>query len=78
MSWPELLRDYPDIADYDRVFVREIPQLLASAGLQVISTTAAPSGAPVAPAAPPAPAASASGAVGVPDESVHGVPPGRG
>jgi hypothetical protein len=26
----------PDIADYDRMFVRDIPTLLASAGLQVI------------------------------------------
>lgn len=29
----------PDIADYDRMFVREIPTLLASAGLQVIRTS---------------------------------------
>jgi hypothetical protein len=28
-----------DIAEYDRIFVREIPRLLASAGLQVVRTT---------------------------------------
>ena len=54
LSWPDLLRDYPKIADYDRVFVREIPKLLASVGLQVISTTAAPTppGSTVIPSAP--------------------------
>ena len=26
----------PDIAEYDRIFIREIPVFLASAGLQVI------------------------------------------
>jgi hypothetical protein len=26
----------PDVADWDRVFVREIPAMLASVGLQVI------------------------------------------
>ena len=56
VSWPDLLRDYPDIAEYDRVFVREIPKLLASVGLQVISTTAPPSTEQV----PLDPAASAS------------------
>jgi hypothetical protein len=29
----------PDIAEFDRIFVREIPTLLASAGLQVVRTT---------------------------------------
>lgn len=28
-----------DIAEYDRIFVREIPRLLASVGLQVVRTT---------------------------------------
>ena len=68
VSWPELLKDYPDIAEYDRVFVREIPQLLASVGLQVISTAATPAVAaePAAPRppgsehVPTAPVASAS------------------
>jgi TrkA-N domain/RyR domain len=56
VSWPDLLRDYPDIAEWDRVFVREIPKLLASVGLQVISTTAAPT----PPGSTRAPAESAS------------------
>jgi hypothetical protein len=29
----------PDIAEYDRIFVRAIPAILASAGLQVVRTT---------------------------------------
>jgi hypothetical protein len=41
LSWPQLVNDYPDIAEYDRIFVREIPKLLASVGLQVITTTTA-------------------------------------
>jgi len=35
---------FPDIAELDRVFVSEIPKLLASVGLQVIRTVAAPTG----------------------------------
>jgi hypothetical protein len=31
-----------DIAEYDRIFVREIPRLLSAAGLQVIRTPATP------------------------------------
>ena len=61
MSWPDLLRDYPDIAEYDRIFVREIPQLLASAGLQVIGTSAAVSASPGGKQMPPVPVPSASG-----------------
>jgi hypothetical protein len=38
ISWQDLLEQYPDIAEYDRVFVREIPQLLAGVGLQVTRT----------------------------------------
>lgn len=36
MSWEDLLIRYPKIAEYDRVFVREIPELVASVGLQVV------------------------------------------
>ena len=42
LSWPDLLTDFPVIAEWNRVFVREIPKLLASVGLQVIRTSAAP------------------------------------
>jgi hypothetical protein len=38
IPWPDLLNQHPDIAEYDRMFVREIPQLVASVGLQVIRT----------------------------------------
>ncbi len=38
ISWQNLLDPYPHIAEYDRMFVRKIPQLLAGAGLQVIRT----------------------------------------
>jgi hypothetical protein len=38
VPWQDLS---PEIAEYDRVFVREIPQLLASVGLQVIRTATA-------------------------------------
>jgi hypothetical protein len=31
-----------DIAEFDRIFVREIPRLLASVGLQVVRAPAAP------------------------------------
>jgi hypothetical protein len=44
LSWPDLVTDFPDIAELDRVFVSEIPKLLASVGLQVIRTVAAPTG----------------------------------
>jgi hypothetical protein len=60
VSWPDLLRDYAETADWDRVFVRKIPQLLASVGLQVISTAAEPTP-PGSSQAPAAPVASASG-----------------
>ncbi len=38
MSWDDLVHRYPEIADYDRIFVRGIPDLLASVGLRVIRT----------------------------------------
>ena len=46
IPWEDLLDQYPEIAEWDRVFVREIPELLASVGLQVVrghTQTAAPS-----------------------------------
>jgi voltage-gated potassium channel Kch len=36
LPFDELVRRYPDIAEYDRQFVREIPARLAEAGLQVV------------------------------------------
>ncbi len=38
LPWDELFERYPDIAEYDRMFVRKIPTILASVGLQVIRT----------------------------------------
>lgn len=38
VGWADLLKLYPEIAEYDRKFVREIPDRLASSGLQVIRT----------------------------------------
>jgi hypothetical protein len=38
ISWDDLLDQYPEIVDYDRIFVRGIPDLLASVGLRVIRT----------------------------------------
>ncbi|HWT49770.1 MAG TPA: NAD(P)-binding protein [Mycobacterium sp.] len=38
IPWDDLLDQYPEIADYDRIFVRGIPDLLASVGLRVIRT----------------------------------------
>lgn len=38
IPWADMLELYPDIAEYDRIFVREIPDRLASAGLQAIRT----------------------------------------
>ncbi len=38
LPWDELLERYPDIAELDRMFVRKIPTILASVGLQVIRT----------------------------------------
>jgi hypothetical protein len=46
ISWEALLKRYPDIAEYDRIFVREIPQLLAGVGLQVIQTDPATTASP--------------------------------
>jgi hypothetical protein len=53
ISWQDLLDQYPDIAEYDRMFVREIPQLLAGVGLQVIRTVIET---PASPAQQPMPA----------------------
>jgi hypothetical protein len=36
LPWKKLLEQHPDIAEWDRVFVRAIPAILASAGLQVV------------------------------------------
>jgi hypothetical protein len=36
IPFPDLVRKYPDIAEFDRQFVREIPARLAEAGLQVV------------------------------------------
>jgi len=38
IPWADLLERHPDIAQYDRVMVRQIPDRLASAGLQAIRT----------------------------------------
>jgi hypothetical protein len=38
IPWPDLVEKYPDIAEYDRIFVRDIPQFVAGVGLQVIRT----------------------------------------
>jgi hypothetical protein len=46
ISWQDLLDQYPGIAEYDRMFVREIPQLLAGVGLQV-ETPASPAQQPM-------------------------------
>ena len=52
IPWKDLLRLYPDIAEYDRIFVREIPQLLAGVGLQVIRTDPATTASPAPQAVP--------------------------
>jgi hypothetical protein len=46
LPWEQLNERYPDIAALDAVFIRALPSILASAGLQIIRTTAgsAPSG----------------------------------
>jgi hypothetical protein len=36
IPWDQLQRNYPDMAELDRIFVRDIPHLLAGAGLQVV------------------------------------------
>lgn len=38
LGWQQLKKRYPDIAELDAVFIRAMPALLASAGLQVIRT----------------------------------------
>jgi hypothetical protein len=39
VPWEEMRHEHPDIAEWDRVFVRAIPAILASAGMQVVRTT---------------------------------------
>lgn len=38
LPWPELLTAYPKIAELDRILVREIPKVLALAGMQLVRT----------------------------------------
>jgi voltage-gated potassium channel Kch len=38
LLWTDLAARYPEIADVDRAFVRAIPKILASAGMQVVRT----------------------------------------
>lgn len=38
LPWPELVEKYKEIAEYDRGFVREIPKILAMAGMQIVRT----------------------------------------
>jgi TrkA-N domain len=52
ISWGDLLDQYPEIAEYDRVFIREIPELLASVGLQVVRTDTATTASPAQQAMP--------------------------
>ena len=40
MSWTRLNELYPDIADLDAMFIRAMPEILASVGLQIIRTPA--------------------------------------
>lgn len=40
LPWEQLNERYPDIAELDAVFVRAMPAILASAGLQIIRTPA--------------------------------------
>lgn len=41
LPWKQLHQLYPDIAELDAVFIRAMPAILASAGLQIIRTTSA-------------------------------------
>jgi hypothetical protein len=52
IPWQDLLDLDADIAEYDRVFVREIPQLLAGVGLLVIRTDTATTASPAPQAVP--------------------------
>jgi hypothetical protein len=36
LPWKQLAKRYPDIAELDAVFIRAMPAILASAGLQII------------------------------------------
>ena len=38
LPWDELKKRYPDIAELDAMFIRAMPAILASAGLQIIRT----------------------------------------
>ncbi|MGO9252243.1 MAG: NAD-binding protein [Mycobacterium sp.] len=57
IGWDDLLDRYRDIAEYDRIFVRGIPEQLGAVGLQVIRTdtaAAVPAGEQVSTAGAPA------------------------
>lgn len=41
LPWKQLNQLYPDIAELDAVFIRAMPAILASAGLQIIRTASA-------------------------------------
>ena len=38
LPWSDLVDSYPEIAEYDRLFVRQIPIILALAGMQIVRT----------------------------------------
>jgi hypothetical protein len=40
LPWQQLKKLYPDIAELDAVFIRAMPEILASAGLQIVRTPA--------------------------------------
>jgi RyR domain len=40
LPWKQLKKLYPDIAEFDAVFIRAMPAILASAGLQIVRTPA--------------------------------------
>jgi hypothetical protein len=42
LPWERLKEQYPDIAELDAVFIRAMPAILASAGMQIIRTPAEP------------------------------------
>jgi TrkA-N domain len=48
LSWERLNELYPDIAELDAVFIRAMPDILASVGLQIIRTPAGPELSPTA------------------------------
>jgi SH3-like domain-containing protein len=40
LPWQQLKKLYPDIAELDAMFIRAMPEILASAGLQIVRTPA--------------------------------------